>query len=276
MPLFFPGDSRLSHAGSAERGKLVFAAGECASCHASPGQSDKLLLGGGIALASPFGTFRPPNISSDPVDGIGAWKVENLANALIAGVSPAGLHYYPAFPYTSYTGMTPDDVVDLFAYLNTLPPVRGRAPPHTPTILFSIRRSVGFWKLLFFQAMPERASTGNPSLDRGQYLVNSLSHCAECHSSRNSLGAIKESTRFAGGIDPSGVGYIPNITPGGIDSWSQEQIVRMLTDAMTPDHGRVGSSMSDVVSNTSMLPESDRAAIALYVKSLPPKPTPQP
>ena len=94
--------------GDPARGALVFAAGDCASCHASPGQSDRLRLGGGMALASPYGTFRVPNISSDRVDGIGAWQTEDLANALLSGVSPNGSHYYPVFPYPSYTGMRPE------------------------------------------------------------------------------------------------------------------------------------------------------------------------
>src|SRR5690242_12531266 len=88
----------LEHGGDAARGKLIFDAGDCASCHASPGQSDRLRLGGGLALGSPFGTFFPPNISPDPRDGIGAWRTIDLANALMSGVSPEGRHYYPALP----------------------------------------------------------------------------------------------------------------------------------------------------------------------------------
>src|SRR5207237_10579258 len=95
-------DSRFQQAGDPARGELVFAAGDCASCHASPGQSDRLHLGGGLALSSPYGTFRVPNISMDPVDGIGAWRSKDLANALLSGVSPAGAHYYPVFPYSSF------------------------------------------------------------------------------------------------------------------------------------------------------------------------------
>jgi len=263
---------------SAERGRDVFNAADCASCHATPGQPDRLRLGGGLALASPFGTFRPPNISPDPVDGIGGWSVSDLANALVAGVSPDGRHYYPAFPYTSYTGMTAVDINDLFAYLKTLPAVAGRAPPHHPSVLFAIRRSVGFWKQLFFkraltQPGPSAASVG---IERGRYIVETLSHCAECHSTRNILGAIISSARFAGGIDPQGTGFVPNITPEGIGDWSENDIVKMLETGETPNHGRVGSSMADVVKNASMLSDEDRKAIADYIKSLPARPTPEP
>ncbi|MBB4574873.1 cytochrome c [Rhizobium lentis] len=275
-PLFAAGDSGLTP-GDAERGRLVFAASGCASCHASPGQPDRLKLGGDLALASPYGSFRVPNISPDPQAGIGSWSVADLANALIAGVSPSGQHYYPVFPYASYTGMTFDDVRDLYAYLHTLRPVAERPQPHDIDPMFRIRRFVGFWKLLFFhEGRPEGNAIGDPMHDRGTYLVEALGHCAECHSSRNIFGAIKPKTRFAGGVSSEGVGFNPNITPEGIGSWSEQEIAEMLRSGRTPDHGYVGWSMADVVENTSELPESDRIAMARYLKSLPPRPTPRP
>jgi mono/diheme cytochrome c family protein len=276
-PPFSDQDRQFESPGDVANGQLVFAAADCASCHATPGQPDRLRLGGGMALASPFGTFRPPNISSDPVDGIGAWRVADLANALIGGVSPRREHYYPAFPYTSFTSMTAADIRDLYAYLRTLPKVSGRAPPHDPAILFSIRRSVGIWKMIFFRQGSTFAHLdGDPVHDRGAYLVVSVSHCAECHSTRNAFGAIKADTRFAGGVDPQGTGFVPNITQDRMSTWTENDIATMLKTGETPSHGRVGSSMADVVTNTATLPDSDRQAIARYIKSLPPIATPHP
>ncbi|WP_407179047.1 c-type cytochrome [Bradyrhizobium sp. STM 3562] len=263
--------------GDPARGRLIFAAGDCASCHASPGQPDRLRLGGGIALASPFGTFRPPNISMDPVDGIGAWQAKDLANALLSGVSPDGRHYYPLFPYPSFAHMTVGDVIDLMAYLRTLPAVQGRAPPHEISPLFRIRRMIGFWKLIFFDRTQIKPDVRrDPEWNRGRYLVESIGHCAECHSARNVFGAIEESTRMAGGLDPTGTGFVPNITPQHIGNWSKQDIAEMLKTGITPLHMRVGSSMSEVVTDTAMLPDSDRQAIATYLKSLPSRPTPEP
>jgi mono/diheme cytochrome c family protein len=263
--------------GDSARGQLIFAAGDCASCHASPGQPDRLRLGGGLALASPFGTFRAPNISPDPVDGIGSWRTIDLANALLRGVSPDRTHYYPVFPYPSFAHMNAMDVVDLMAYLRTLPPVKGRAPPHEISAIFRIRRFVGFWKLLYFNDTPiEPDPHQDPKWNRGRYLVESVSHCAECHATRDVLGGIKAKTRFAGGPDPEGTGFYPNITPARLGHWSEQDLAEMLKSGNTPDHGRVGSSMSDVVTNTAMLPDADREAIAVYIKSLPARPTPHP
>jgi mono/diheme cytochrome c family protein len=272
----FPAPVRgLDEGGDAARGKQIFDAADCASCHASPGQPDDRRLGGGMALASPFGTLYPPNISPDPVDGIGRWSVRDLANALLSGVSPSGAHYYPAFPYTSFTHMQIEDVRDLLLYLRTLPPVSGRTPPHDLPFPFSIRRAVGLWKRIYFtpgaiQPDPLRGAEWN----RGRYLTEALEHCAECHSPRDMLGGIKPASRFAGGQDPEGVGYDPNITPLGIGHWSRSDLVRLLTDGMTPDLRTVGGSMKSVVENTARLPEADRAAIADYILSLPPRGSP--
>ncbi len=110
-------------AGDPTRGRQIFLAGGCASCHAAPDatRATRLVLAGGRGFVSPFGTFYAPNISSDPVAGIGRWSAEDLANALLRGTSPEGAHYYPAFPYTSYRLAEPGDIVALRAYLATLP-----------------------------------------------------------------------------------------------------------------------------------------------------------
>ena len=131
--------------------------------------------------------------------------------------------------------------------------------------------------MLYFDRASFKADSGrSESWNRGQYLVEALAHCAECHSSRDVFGGIKPETRFAGGKDPEGVGYFPNITPARIGDWTEADIAELLKTGNTPNHGRVGSSMTDVVTNTAMLPESDRDAMAAYIKSLPPRPTPQP
>ena len=171
--------------------------------------------------------------------------------------------------------MTVGDLRDLMAYLRTLPPVSGKAPPHEMSYPFTVRRLVGFWKLLFFVRSP-LGSEGSATVQRGRYLSEALAHCAECHSSRNTLGGIKPSTRLAGGVDGEGTGWVPNITPSRIGDWSDDELVTLLRTGVTPKGNRIGSTMVGVVMNLSTLPESDVRAIAAYLRSVPPRPTPHP
>jgi mono/diheme cytochrome c family protein len=164
-----------------------------------------------------------------------------------------------------------DDVRDLFAYLKTLPPVSGKVRDHDVSFPFDIRRNVGIWKLLFMDGrpfVPDPAHT--PSWNRGAYLVNSFGHCAECHSPRNFLGGIIAAQRFAGGPNPAGEGWVPNITQKGISDWSAKDVSYFLESGQTPDGDSAGGAMVEVIKNTSQLKADDRDAIAEYLKSLPP------
>jgi mono/diheme cytochrome c family protein len=162
-------------------------------------------------------------------------------------------------------------VRDLFAFLKRLPPVSGKVRDHDLPFPFNIRRNVGIWKWLFFDDrlfIPDQSRS--PQWNRGAYLVNGLGHCAECHSPRNFLGGIIAAQRFAGGPNPEGEGWVPNITQKGIGEWSDKDIAYFLKSGQTPDGDSAGGSMVRVIRNTSQLPETDQAAIADYVKSLPP------
>jgi mono/diheme cytochrome c family protein len=250
----------------------MFHAGGCAGCHATPKQEDKTRLGGGLALKSPFGTFFTPNISPDRKDGIGDWSEANFVTAMWKGTSPDGSHYYPAFPYTSYQHMKLEDLRDLFGYLKTLPAVEGTSHDHDLPFYLKLRRLLGGWKFLFLDGQQFKPDPAKPEeWNRGAYLVNGPGHCAECHSPRNLLGAIIARQRFAGGPDPEGGdGWVPNITPAGIGDYSQRDIERILETGDMPNGDSVGGAMAAVVSEISKLSAEDRAAIAAYVKSLPP------
>ncbi|SEM36055.1 cytochrome c [Bradyrhizobium sp. OK095] len=260
-----------AHVPDLANGEVIFNAGGCASCHAVPDQPDRLRLGGGVAIKSPFGTFYAPNISSDPTYGIGKWSEADFVNAVMHGVSPGGQHYFPAFPYTSYQHAKRADVLDLFAYLKTLPAVAGKVRDHDLPFPFNIRRNVGIWKFLFLDGKPFVADGGkSPQWNRGAYLVNSFGHCAECHSPRNVLGGIISSECFAGGPNPEGEGWVPNITQKRLGEWSVKDIAYFLKTGELPDGDSVGGAMTRVIKNTSQLSDDDLAAMADYLKSLPP------
>ncbi|MBB6408185.1 cytochrome c [Mesorhizobium sangaii] len=264
--------------GDAARGKRIFYAGGCTSCHAKPGsQGDaRLQLVGGLALKTPFGTFVPPNISQDPKDGIGAWSVEDLANAMLKGVSPSGEHLYPAFPYASYARMKPSDIADLYAFLKTLPAVAGKAPGNSLAFPFNIRRGIGLWKRLYLSDQPVVSlpeGTPDPVM-AGRYLVEGPGHCGECHTPRDFAGGTKKSEWLAGAVAAEGSGVVPNITSGegGIGNWSEADVANYLETGFTPDFDAVGGAMVDVQKNMAELTAGDRAAIAAYLKAVPPHP----
>ena len=290
MPTVVPASALPLYTPNVANGQTMFNAGGCASCHAVPNKDpdkvDPTRLGGGLALPCPFGTFYVPNISPDPTDGIGSWSEADFVTALWDGTAPGGYHLFPAFPYPSYRRMQLNDVRDLFAYLKTLPPVLGEVRGPDLSFPFSIRRMVGVWKLLFLRGGPFVPDPSKSAQwNRGAYLVNGPGHCAECHSPRNLLGGIIESERFAGGPTPDGEGWVPNITPTGLQHWSKEDIAwsekdiaSFLDDGMMPDGDYAGGAMAEVIRNVSLLSPGDRAAIAAYIASLPPTqgPTPPP
>jgi mono/diheme cytochrome c family protein len=261
-----------------ENGARLFWAGGCASCHAAKGAKgeDRLKLGGGAPLETPFGTFHGPNLSPHP-DGLGDWTLAEFANAMQRGTGRSsgwgGRHLYPAFPYTSYVRLTPDDVADLFGFLKTLPAVPGKAPDNDLAFPFNLRFGIGAWKLLFMEDARPIAALG-PDADaavlRGQYLVEGPGHCGQCHTPRtaNGVGSLDHSHWLAGAPNPEGKGRIPNITPARL-KWSADEIADYLATGFTPDYDSVGGTMVEVQENMAKLPAEDRAAIAAYLKAIP-------
>ena len=268
------------HTGDPVNGQRMFWAGGCASCHAAPKAKgdDKLRLAGGLALNTPFGIFRVPNISPDSQTGIGGWSALDLVNAMQRGVAPDGHHYYPAFPYASYARMRATDIIDLKAFLDTLPAVRNAVAGHELGFPFNIRRGLGLWKLVYLGDAPVAELAGPNAVDglaeRGRYLVEGPGHCGECHTPRDVAGGIKPAAWLSGAPNPEGKGVIPNITPHGegLDAWPAKDIAYYLESGFTPEFDSVGGAMVAVQENMARLTADDRAAIAAYLKAVPARP----
>ncbi len=256
------------------RGEVMYHAGGCISCHKTSATAG--VTGppaGGAAFPTPVGTFWPGNLTPDPETGIGTWTVEEFVDAMMRGVSPEGRHYFPAFPYPSYRKMRVEDVLNLWAYLNTLEPVRspGRGPD-VPALGLA-RRSVGIWKRLAlgdpgFLPDPQRTESWN----RGAYLVNGPGHCGECHTPRDAFMIPEASRAFAGGPHPRGdTGEVPGLLD--LEGRERYSDVADLTLALqygeTLGYDKLSSGgMADVQMNLGMLPEDDLRAIAEYLLSL--------
>ena len=280
-PVTLPASALPSHVAIVDNGRYIFTAAGCAECHAVPQKGcddlkieDRAVLAGGRCLKTPYGTFHVPNISPDKDTGIGRWTTIDFVNAMKHGVSPNGTHLYPAFPYTSYQRLTLEDLIDLKGYLDTLPAVRNEVAPNDLRFPYSVRRGLGLWKRLYVDGesfSPDPNASGE--LNRGAYLV-SAGHCTECHSSRDVLGGIVSATEFGGAHNPEGKGTVPNITPSddGIGDWTVEDITYLLETGNKPDFDTIGENMVPVQENMARLTPEDRKAIAVYLKSLQPRP----
>lgn len=261
-----------------DRGKYLIQAGGCIDCHTAEGDTTRPLAGG-RSIETPFGTFYSPNITPDVATGIGAWSDDDFVNAFWDGVDPAGDHYYPTFPYTSFTGVSRNDLLAMKAYLFSLDPVALDTPEHDLAWYLSTRWAAGAWKLLNFDSKrfsPDPNET--EEWNRGAYLVRHLEHCGECHTPRNSLGAIQYERELSGNPNGPDEQKIPNISPDrndGIGKWSANDIEYFLEIGMLPDGDFVGSTMGAVIdNNTSKLVKEDRRAIATYLKSVAPQSSP--
>ncbi|HZX72392.1 MAG TPA: cytochrome c [Rhodanobacter sp.] len=257
-----------------KRGEYLATVGDCAACHTARGGRP---YAGGRSLATPFGDVPAPNITPDPGTGIGQWSFDDFWRALHDGKGRQGELLYPVFSYTSFTKVTRDDALAIFAYLKSLPPVN---QPDLPTGLdfpYSLRSSLLAWRALYFkpgvfQPDPAKSETWN----RGAYLVQGLGHCNECHAARDSLGGIRKNQHLTGGQIPQLAWYAPDLSTqsgGGLAGWRAQDIVDLLKTGQSA-RGTAFGPMADVVRlSTQHMTEADLQAVATYLQSLPP-PTP--
>ncbi|MEX1035439.1 MAG: cytochrome c [Sneathiella sp.] len=256
------------------KGAYLTAAGGCYGCHTDI-KNDGEPFAGGRPLETPFGIFYTPNITADPETGIGNWSDDEFLSALKEGIGPSGHPYFPAFPYTSYTRMTDEDALAIKAYLMSMPTVIQENRPHDVSPPFSWRWLQWGWRLLFFDEGPYVPPIGaTEQVARGGYLVEALTHCGECHTPRNFLGGSYKSFYLAGAANGAEGELVPNITPDeatGIGDWSEGDLVSFMSDGMMPNFDNVQGSMAEAIDHSlSKLTEEDRAAIAAYLKNIPP------
>jgi len=258
--------------GDAKRGEYLAAAAGCIGCHTET-REGAVPYAGGRALKTPFGTFYGPNITPDPQAGIGRWTPADFMRAMREGRRPDGAHYFPAFPYPSFTRISDADLGDLWAYLRTLKPAAQPSRPHELGFFYRWRFLVAVWKWLFFTPGPFRPDPGkSAALNRGAYLVQALGHCGECHTPRNFLGAPKKDRSLAGaklGENTSA----PNLTPTRLKRYDDGELKDILKSGLFPDGDVLGDTMSEVVRNTtSKLTPPDLDALVAYLRSLAPLP----
>lgn len=259
----------------AGNGALLYTIGGCINCHKpdpAKAGADTALPSGGAPLKTPIGIFYPPNLTPDPETGLGQMSELAFVNALQRGISSAGTHDIPAFPYTSYAAMRTEDVLDIRAYLMTLKPVKAENRPADIPFPFLLRRGIGLWKYLgLSDAKWQPDATQTASWNRGSYLVNGPGHCAECHTPRTLIMTRDDSRAFAGAPSLEGSGNVPSLR--GLIERGRYKDARDLVSAMqfgeTLGYDKLSSGgMGAVQTNLSKLPEADVQAIADYLVGL--------
>jgi mono/diheme cytochrome c family protein len=254
------------------RGAYLAATAGCDQCHTDAKNGGAPYTGGRL-LTTEFGTIATPNITPDPANGIGGWSRADFVRAMRWGIARDGSFYVPVFPFPYFAGMTDSDLADLKAFLDTLKPVPQPVPaPVSLALLARARAALGASITVNFAGL--LAPPRDPVAARGAYLVATVGRCGDCHTPLTWLGA-PDPDRFLagsrGGIEGK---KAPNITPDtktGIGEWSEDDIVSLLKDGMKPDGDFVGGSMAEIVRNTTRLTDSDRRAIAAYLKTVPSK-----
>ena len=269
--VFFAGFPEAFAQGDLKNGQYVAKAAGCVGCHTDT-KPGSVPFAGGRALDTPFGTFYGPNITPHRDTGLGKWSEADFRRAIRLGERPDGAHYFPAFPYPSFTAMTDRDIRDLWTYLQSQPPVNRPNQAHNLRFPFGWRFMVTFWKWLFFTPQPFVADLPAPSaVNRGAYLVRALGHCGECHTPRNFLGGPKANRALAGAKLPEG--RTPNLTPTRLKKWSDADLKKFLLTGLTPDGDVAAETMGEVIQNTtSQLTSGDLAALIAYLRALPPLP----
>ena len=262
------------HTANLENGRLLYNIGGCISCHAAGPELQGVAAevpAGGKPLKTPIGLLYPPNITFDKATGLGLWTDADFVNAMQKGIGKEGEHLIPAFPYTSYTHMSVGDVLDIKAYLASLPVVANSVKPHAVTLLPVVRRGLGLWKWIGLDESKSKADPAQTaSWNRGSYLVNGAGHCNECHTPRTVLLNSDFSQQFRGGPHPEGKGKVPSLH-GLIERGRYKDVADLVLAFQNGDamgYGNMASGgMGEVQSHIATLPDTDVQAIADYITS---------
>ncbi|MCE8534686.1 cytochrome c [Ruegeria pomeroyi] len=254
--------------GNVDRGAYLARASGCIACH-SDFEASGAPLAGGAPLETDFGTFYPPNLTTDPDHGMGAWTISDFARAVRQGVSPEGDPYYPTFTYPFYAGFTDQDIADLWAAFQTVPAVPEPSPEHEAGFPFDQRWGLKLWRAAYLSEPDTVPESGrSEAWNRGKWLVRGAAHCGACHTDRNLAGARIASRIFAGNDSLPGGKSAPSILPADLQGggWDVDSLAYALRTGITPEGDVFGGSMAEVVNyGTAFLSDADLAAMATYI-----------
>lgn len=249
------------------RGAYLAHAGNCMTCHTA--RSGEGYAGGRIA-PTPFGDIIATNIRPDLQIGIGSWRAEDFYRALHLGKSRDGRFLYPAFPYPNFTRITRADADDLFAFLQTIKPVRQPNQASSLRFPYNQRWLLPLWRMLYFSpGEPVAASRNSTQWQCGAYLVEGLGHCDACHTVRNFLGGTINHRHLADGLIPMLNWTAPSLVGAARFDEKRQQDTAQLLSTDGSAQAAVAGPMAEVVSGSLQhLTRADIGAMADYLQSL--------
>jgi len=253
------------------RGEYLARAADCVACHTVPGGQ---AFAGGVAFTLPMGTIYSSNITADKDTGIGSWSDDEFVRAMHAGVNKQGQPLYPAFPYTSYTALSRDDILAIKAYLFSLPVAHAPARANALSFPFNQRWAISFWNAAFLKKQRFQPEQGKPEAwNRGAYLATALGHCAECHTPRNSAFALQAGKALSGAELQGWKAY--NITSDkehGVGAWTDQELADYLSKGHAAGRGTASGPMGEVIENSlQYLTPADMAALVTYLRDVKPQ-----
>ena len=272
-PAAFEDSAYANYKPNVANGEYMFNASGCAACHGSSG--DPALLSGGLEMRSAIGTFRVPNISPH-ANGIGGWSNAEFLNATMIGIGRDGRELYPVMPYVAYAGMKPEDVLDIKAYIETLPGSDAPSGEHEISFPFNQQFAVSLWKRANFDTRPHQA-VEQSQLERGRYLVENVAGCAQCHTGRTLTFGLDADKAYKGekGLTGEYAPPIDQLRMAGLGA--PDAFVTGVLAAGKKLNGSplAAGSMQRIAQGTANLSDEDRLAMFAYLANREVKPTPQ-
>ena len=248
-----------------DRGRYLATLGDCNACHTAKGGQP---FAGGVVLATPFGNLVGANITPDPETGIGRYTEAEFQRVMSEGIGKGGYHLYGAMPFTAYTKVSKADNAAIYAYLQSIEPVRNEVETNQLPFPFNVRASLTAWNMLNFskgefKPSPDKSAEWN----RGAYIVEGLGHCGTCHTPKNFLGGDKNDQFLEGSTLQDW--HAPNITADpfkGIGSWSSDEIVQYLKTGTNRFDTASGPMAEEVENSSQHWTDTDLKAVAMYLK----------
>ncbi|MBI3143139.1 MAG: cytochrome C [Bacteroidetes bacterium] len=263
-----------------DRGKhLVFGPAHCATCHVPMHKIMEVEAGlemplvGGWELHIPPGSFRAPNLTPDPLTGIGNISDPLIARALRHSVGHTG---HCLFDFMPFQQLSDADLLAIVSFLRSQEPVGHAVEPTKPSFLGKALLAFGALKPKGPNSPPPSQVEIAPTPAFGEYLARSVANCMGCHTERDLKSGALVGQEFAGGsfFPPheglsEGYAFVsPNITPhkesGVMANWDQDEFIRRFRA------GRLGTTSPMPWGAFSRMTDTELKALYLFLQTLNP------